>query len=170
MQKEPRISDRSFAHTQGKRMALCNPHPRQNTHLENCCCRPGSSLHHPLSRVPGLFCAHASVAALVVQRLSPPPHSKGFLCPARPAGKIKWCSSPVALPAASPGSTATAGAYPHSLIAFAVTRHRHLPRAGKQGCSGSQPAAAVNLLSSSFHSLGGLQRRASRVTSFILCT
>lgn len=107
MQKEQRICEKSFAHTQGKRVALYNPSPRQNTCLEQSCCRPGCSLHWPLSRVPGLFCAHASVAALVVWRLGPPLRSKGFLCPARPAVRIKWWSSPVAQLPASLGSTAS---------------------------------------------------------------
>lgn len=61
------------------------------------------------------------------------------------------------------------GAYPQALIAFAVTTHRHLLRAGKRGCFGPQPTAAANLLSSSSHPLRALQPRASRVTSFFLC-
>lgn len=72
-QNEPRNCERSLAHTQGKRVALYSPCPRQNTHLEKGCCRPGCSLHHRLSRLQGIFCAHASVAALVVWRLGPPP-------------------------------------------------------------------------------------------------
>jgi len=59
-QKEPSICERSFAHTQGKRVALYHPSPRQNAHLEKSHGRPGCSSHQPLSRVPGLFCTHAS--------------------------------------------------------------------------------------------------------------
>lgn len=145
-QKEPRICERSSVHTQGKREALYNPSPRQNTGLEKSRCTAGLAVPHPspsaqhqVSRVLVLqwllrwfqgctlhhdvktFCAQ-QVLQGELNSAAAPWHSWLPARPAQPAMDLQ------------------------PLVALAGTRQSHLPRAGKWGCSGPHPAAVANLL------------------------
>lgn len=121
----------------------------------------------PQQGTMSLLCSHFS-GCFSIWEAGP---SKNLLRPARPAGRTKWCRSPVVQLVASPGSTASPRCASLNFHWICSHRTQVLAKSCKQVCLGPQPTTTTNLLSSSFHLFRGLQTRDNRmgVTCFFLC-